>query len=112
MPVTSALSQPMSPSHLPNGGLLCTETQRREQYVSELRGLEVALQQEVEGIEGGATALTEVSGPAEAVGMGAVEATAAAMAVVTVGQAGEGRHGWWRNDESLGITTDCKQQAG
>lgn len=32
----------------------------------------------------------------EAVGMGVLEATAAAMAAATVGEAGEGRHGWWR----------------
>jgi hypothetical protein len=50
----------------------------------------------VEGIEGGATALREVSGPAEAVGMGVLEATTAAMAAVTVREAGEDRHGWWR----------------
>lgn len=67
-----------------------------EWHISELRGLEAAPNQEVEGLEGGATALREVSGPAEAVGMAAVEAASAAMAVVTVGEAGEGRHGWWR----------------
>lgn len=64
----------------------------REWYVSD-SGLEAAPCQEVEGIEGRATALREVSGPAEAVGMGTVEATAAALAVVTVGQ-GRRRRAW------------------
>lgn len=45
-------------------------------------------------------------GSVRMVGMGAVDNTAAATAVVIVGEAGEGRHAWWRDDCSLSITTD------
>lgn len=45
-------------------------------------------------------------GSVRTVRMGAVDATAAATAVVIVGEAGEGRRAWWRGDWSLSITTD------